>query len=109
MFGKPNGDALVMLKRVSLAHLSRRLKGELIVYQSSRRLSVCVSVCLAVCLWTFSKSNISATSGPIVTKFYLNHHWGGGNAALGFGPDRIRNLVSMATESSHRVIMGKML
>ena len=27
-----------------LAHLSRRLKGELIVYQSSRRLSVCVSV-----------------------------------------------------------------
>ena len=28
----------------SLAHLSRRLKGELIVYQSSRRLCVCVSV-----------------------------------------------------------------
>ena len=40
--------------------------------------------------------NISATSGPIVTKFYLNHHWGGGKAALGFGPDRIRTLVSMA-------------
>ena len=36
---------------------------ELIVYQSSRRLSVCQ----AVCLWTFSNSNISATSGPIVT------------------------------------------
>ena len=28
-------------------------------------------------------------------------------AALGFGPDRIRTLVSMATESSHRVIMEK--
>ena len=27
-----------------LAHLSRRLKGELIVYQSSRRPSVCASV-----------------------------------------------------------------
>ena len=27
-----------------LAHLSRRLKGELIVYQSSRRLCVCLSV-----------------------------------------------------------------
>ena len=26
---------------------------------------------------------------------------------LGFGPDRIRTLVSMATDSSHRVIMGK--
>ena len=67
------------------------------------------SVCLAVCLWTFSNSNISATSGPIVMKFYLNHHWGGGKAALGFGPDRIGTLVSMATDSSHRVIMGKML
>ena len=82
-------------------------KGELIVYQSSRRLCVCH--CLAVCLWTFSNSNICATSGPIITKFYLNHHWGGGKAALGFGPDRIGTLVSMATDSSHRVIMGKML
>ena len=29
--------------------------------------------------------------------------------ALGFGPGRIGTLVSMATNSSHRVIMGKML
>ena len=42
-----------------------KAQGELIVYRSSLRLSVC----LAVCLWTFSNSNISATSGPIVTKF----------------------------------------
>ena len=28
--------------------------------------------------------------------------------AYGFGPDRIRILVSMATDSSHRVIMGKL-
>ena len=72
-------------------------------------LCVWLSGCVSVCLWTFSNSNISATSGPIVTKFYLNHHWGGGKAALGFGPDRIGTLVSMATDSSHRVIMGKML
>ena len=52
-------------------------------------------------------NNISATSGPIVTKFYLKHHFGGGLIALGFGPGRIRTLVSMATNSSHRVIMGK--
>ena len=52
---------------------------------------------------------ISATSGAIVTKFYLSHHWGGGKAALGFGPDQIGTVVSMATDSSHRVIMGKML
>ena len=51
--------------------------------------------------------NISKTNGSIATKFYLKHHLGGGLAALGFGPDRIRTLVSMATESSHRVIMVK--
>ena len=51
--------------------------------------------------------NISATSEPMATKFYLKHHWVVGKAALGFGPDWIRTLVSMATESSHRVIMEK--
>ena len=49
--------------------------------------------------------NISVASGPIATKFYLKHHWVGGKAALGFWPDRIKSLVSMATKSSHRVIM----
>ena len=48
--------------------------------------------------------NISATSWPIGMKFYLKHHWGGGKASVGFDPDRIRTLVSMATVSSHRVI-----
>ena len=62
-----------------------KAQGELIVYRSSRLLSVC----LAVCLWTFSNLNISVTGGPIITKFYLNHHWGGGKAALDFGPDRV--------------------
>ena len=36
--------------------------------------------------------NISETNGSIATKFYLKHHLGGGLAALGFGPDRIRTL-----------------
>ena len=53
--------------------------------------------------------NISETSGLIATKFYLKHYWGGGKSELGFGLDRIGTLVSMATDSSHRVIMGKML
>ena len=57
--------------------------------------------------FTISNMNISATSGPMATKFYLKHHWVGGKASLGFGPDWIRTLVSMATESSHRVIMEK--
>ena len=29
-----------------------------------------------------------------------------GKASVGFDPDRIRTLVSMATDSSHRFIMG---
>ena len=79
--------------------------GELIVYQSSRRPSVRPSVCAS----TLSNMNISATSKPIATKFYRKHHWGGGKAASGFWPDGIGALVSMATDSSHRVIMGKIL
>ena len=58
-------------------------------------------------LSTFSNMNISETSRPIALKFNLKHHWGGGKASVGFDLDRIRTLVSMATDSSHRVIMGK--
>ena len=42
-------------------------------------------------------------------KILIEPSLGGGKAALGFGPDRIGTLVSMATDSSHRVIIGKML
>ena len=58
---------------------------------------------------TLSNMNISATSKPIATKFYLKHHWGGGKATSGFWPDQIGTLVSMATDSSLRVIMGNIL
>ena len=57
--------------------------------------------------FTLSNMNISETSRPIKIKFHSEHHCGVGKAALGFGPDRIRALVSMATDSSHRVIWGK--
>ena len=60
-----------------LAHLSRRLRGELIVHRSSRR--PCVR--LSVCVFTLSNMNISETNGSITTKFYLKHHWSGGLAA----------------------------
>ena len=62
-----------------------------------------------MCVSTLSNKNMSATSGPIATRFYLKHHWGWGKAALGLGLDRIRILISMATDSSHRVILGKNL
>ena len=56
---------------------------------------------------TLSVMNISKTSWPIAIKFYLKHYRGGGKAALGSGADQIRTLVSMATDSSLKVIMGK--
>ena len=69
--------------------------------------SVRASVRACVHASTLSNMIISETSRPITTKFYLKRHWGGGKAALGFDADQIRSLVSMATDSSHRVIMGK--
>ena len=56
---------------------------------------------------TFSNMNISETSRPIAIKFYLKHHWSEGKASVGFDPDQIRTLVSMATDNSHKVIMVK--
>ena len=51
--------------------------------------------------------DISAASRLVTVKFYQKHHWGGGKPALGLGPDRIRTLVSIAIDSSHRLIMGE--
>ena len=82
-----------------------KAQGELIVLDLSRR--PCVRQCVRAS--TLSNMNISETSWPIVFKFHLEHHWGGGLTALGFGLDRIRTLVSMATDSSQWVIMGKIL
>ena len=71
------------------------------------RAGVHASVRACVRASTLSNMNISETSRPITIKFYLKHHWGWGKAALCFGANQIRTLVSMATDSSHRVIMGK--
>ena len=66
-----------------------------------------VRPCFHPCVrpFTLSNINISATSG-LITKCYKKHHLGM-ESVLGFGPDRIRILVSLATDSSHRVLMGK--
>ena len=78
-----------------------KAQGELIVWDSSLRLSVRAT--------TLSNMNISETRWPIAIKFHQKHHWGKRLAALGFGRDRSRTLVSMATDSFHRVVMGKTL
>ena len=51
--------------------------------------------------------NISQTSWLIEIKFYVKYDFGGGKVASGFGADWIKTLVSVATDSSHRTIMGK--
>ena len=66
---------------------------------------LCVRPCVRAL--TLSNMNISATRWPIGMKFYLKRLCGGGKASVGFDPDRIRTLVSIATDSSHRVIIGK--
>ena len=55
---------------IFLAHLSRRLVGDLIVYPWS-------GVCRRQSS-TISNMNNSATSEPITMKFYQKHHWDGG-------------------------------
>ena len=64
-------------------------------------------MCPSASVFTLSNMNISKSSGSIAIKSYLKHYLGGGKAALGFRPDRIRTLVWMTADSSHRVhLMG---
>ena len=86
-----------------LAQLSRKLVGELKVYPCSGVRTAFVVRPSS----TISKMNISATSGLITMKYYQKHHWDRRKTATCFEPDRIKTLVSMATDSSHRVIIEK--
>ena len=51
--------------------------------------------------------DVYETSGPIAINFHLQHHFSGGKGALGLRQNRIKTLLSMATNSSHKVISGK--
>ena len=53
--------------------------------------------------------NICKTSWPIKIEFHRELYCGGELAALGFVLDQIGTLVSMATDSAHRVIRAKIL
>ena len=90
-----------ILKLPFLAHLSRRLIGELIVYPCSGvRPSVRRS-------FTISKIFFSETAGLIVLILHIHHLQVGGKNNCVFCFDRIRTLVAMATYASHRLIMEK--
>ena len=79
------------------------------VEPASIRLCVRPSVRACVRLFTPSNMNISEPIRPYEIEFYLKHHLGWAKASLGFGPDRLETLLSTATDSSHRVIMEKIL
>ena len=76
--------------------------GELIVYRSIR-------ASVRPCIHKHFQTLISPQPVGQLLPNFMKHHWGGGLIALGFGPGRMGTLVSMATDSSHRFIMGKML
>ena len=65
---------------------------------------LCVSLCVNIFKLEYLR-NQWANRNEILSEPSL----GWGKAALGFGPHRIGTLVSMETDSSHKVIMGKML
>ena len=89
-----------------LAHLSRRLTGELIVYTGIRRPSV-------VRLSVHPSVNIFQTTSPLklLGGFFPYSTYSiyrkGGTKSYVFYSGRIRTLVAMATYSSHRLTMGK--
>ena len=81
-----------------------RLRGELIVFQSSQRPSV--RPCVCACVYTFKHEylwNQWVDRNQILSE--ASFGWGKGCIRLWL--DQIRNPVSTATESSHRDIMEK--
>ena len=65
-----------------------------------------VRPCVRACVHTFKHEYLrdqQADYNQILSEASM----GWGKAALGFDADQIRTLVSMATDSSHGVIMGK--
>ena len=64
---------------------------------------------MSMCVSTSLNMTISETSGPIARKFHLKHHWGRGNAAVYFRIDQLKTLVSMVTDYSNKIIIGKIV
>ena len=67
-FGSIQSARTVTLEFMLFSLPEPKAHGELILYQSSRRLPVCL------CVATLSNINISAIGGPIAAKFYLKHN-----------------------------------
>ena len=79
---------------IFLAHLSRRLTGELIGYPWIRRPSVVV-VRPSVCPSTFSNIFFSETAWPIKAKFYVEPPWEGGTKLYMNGLGHMTKMAAM--------------
>ena len=90
-----------------LAHLSRRLTRwaySIPVDAASVRPSVRASVCSHFQTWISLRPEGQSQSNFIWSIIGVRD-----KTASGFGPGQVGTLVSLATDSSHRVIMGKIL
>ena len=72
-----------------LAHLSRRLIGELIIWQGR-----CLYVSLSVCLSTFLNV-FSETARPIEAKFHVEPPWDGKTKVYSRGLGHMTNIAAM--------------
>ena len=79
---------VVLVYAIFLAHLSRRLNGELIGYPWIRRPSV-------VRPFTFSNVFSSETVWPIIAKFYVEPPWEGGTKVYINGPGHMTKMAAM--------------
>ena len=100
--GIPMGTNCAPLVADLLAHLSRRLIGELLVYP-------CSVVCPSVRRPSVRRPQFQRSSSlkPLVLILHIHHLQVGGKNSCVFCFDRIRTLVTMVTYASHRLIMEK--
>ena len=70
---------------IFLAHLSRRLIGELIIWQGC---------CLCV-MCSFSNVFFSGTTGPIEVKFHVEPPWDGGTKVCIWGSGHMTKMAAM--------------
>ena len=78
-----------------LAHLSRRLTGELIGYPWIRRPPSSVRPSSVVRPFTFSNIFSSETAWPIKAKFYVEPPWEGGTKVCINGPGHMTKMAAM--------------
>ena len=92
LFGEVSSSSGCLGWATLLAHLSRRLTGELIGYPWIRRPSVRRRRRLS---FTFSNIFFSETAWPIKAKFYVEPPWEGGTKVYINGPGHMNKMAAL--------------